>query len=105
MPHLVQMHQKLGSQGFVGVTVSVDDLKQKEVNYFQLALDFLKEKKVAMPNYILDEEMELWQKKLNSDAVPIVYVFNREGRIAGKFTEVKDKAPLDKLVEELLKEK
>ena len=100
------MQQRYGSQGFVAVTVSVDDVTDKVENYEKQALDILKEKKVPLANYILDEAPDAWQKKLNADSVPVVFVFNREGRIAESFKgELKDKTVVDKLAEKLLKEK
>src|SRR5262245_35571510 len=100
------MQKQYGGEGLVVLTVSLDDLADKDEDFYKLAVKILTDKKVALSNYVLDEKRDLWQKKLNADAVPVTFVFNREGRIAQRFNEdVKDKKVLDKLVEDLLKEK
>jgi len=74
------VHQKYGSQGVVCLSVSLDLLEKR-----QAALTFLKSKNADFPNYLLDEEQEFWQAKFNIKAPPAVFVFDRQGRRAGKF--------------------
>jgi len=92
------MHRKYGSQGVVFLSVSVDPLDRKAE-----ALAFLQKVEAAFPNYLLDEDQELWQQRFGFVAPPGVFVFNRAGRRAGKFTS-DDKAFTDEDVEKLVLE-
>lgn len=100
------MHKKYGSQGMVAVTVSLDGLI--EPNAPELALKILREKKMPFTNLLLDEDDELWQKKLGEAGYPIVFVFNREGKYR-KFSanDLDDDgyAKVEKLVAEWVKTK
>ena len=60
--------------------------------------------KATLTTYLLDEKPEVWQKKLNAEAVPFLFVFNREGKVEQKYLEAKHEA-VEKLVEKLLKRK
>jgi len=107
MPHLVEMQQKYGKQGFEVVTVLLDDLEEAPEAKDE-ALKFLKSKNAtAFTNLLLNEPVKVWQDKLRFAAFPCVYVFNRQG----KWTQFKaDAEPIDhdaveKLVVELLREK
>jgi hypothetical protein len=96
------MHRKFGKQGFVAISVSVDDVNDKES--VDEVKKFLRECKATMSNYLLDEAPEVWQKKLNTDSVPCIFVFNRSGKIEQKYLEAKHEL-VEKLVERLLKQK
>ena len=107
MPHLVEMHDKYGKQGFTIITVCLDDLTDLP-EAKDNAPKILKSKGLASAtNLLLDEPAELWQEKLRFIASPCLYVFSRHG----KWTQFKsDKDPVDheaveKLVVELLREK
>ena len=97
------MHKKWADRGFVAISVSVDDPTEKES--LPEALKFLREKKATFQNFLLDEEAEVWQKKLDIVGVPCVVVFNREGKIEQKFTAGKQHAEIEKLADKLLKQK
>jgi len=96
------MHRKYGKKGLVAISVSVDDVNDKEsvdeVN------KFLRETKATMTNYLLDEAPEVWQKKLGTESVPCVFVFNRSGKVEQKYLEAKHDA-VEKVVQRLLGEK
>jgi hypothetical protein len=99
------MHRKYGSQGVVCLSVSVDALEDKTKT-----LAFLQKVEATFPNYLLDEEQELWQNRFGVLTPPAVFVFNREGRRAGKFdSDDADKpfnyADVEKLVLEILRGK
>jgi thiol-disulfide isomerase/thioredoxin len=80
-PHLVELHQELGKD-VACISVSVDDpTPEKKAK----ALKFLTEKGATFQNFILDEESEVWQKNWKVNAVPVVFVFNRDGSQAAKF--------------------
>jgi hypothetical protein len=102
------MHSKYGPQGLVAVSVSLDrlegtDEEKKETK--QGVVDFLRSKGAAFPNYLLDEDNEVWQKRLHSDVPPIVFVFNREGKWTQfKADDVADHyEKIENLVAQLLK--
>jgi hypothetical protein len=59
----------------------------------------------VFPNFLLDEEPELWQEKLKVGGPPLVFVFNRDNRIVLKSGETGavDMAAVDRAVEEQLR--
>src|SRR5437764_15333129 len=99
-PHLVALHRKNGGRGFVAVSVSVDDVKDKKA--VTAARAFLSQQQATMTNFLLDEVPAVWLKKLKSDGVPVVFVFNRDGQIERKWTEAPDAEEMDQLIEKLL---
>jgi peroxiredoxin len=97
------MHRKLKDRGLVVVAVSVDDPADKDAE--AEVRKFLREQKAAFPNFLLDEEMEVWQKKLQIEGIPCVFVFNRAGQVEKKYPEAPDHDELDRLVDQLLRRK
>ncbi len=98
------MHKKYAKDGVVAVSVSLDDLSDKEVK--DRIIKFLVEKKATFTNLILDEKPDDSTKKLGIDGVPAVFVFKRDGTLAKKFTDdYTYEKDVDKLVQELLKKK
>ena len=104
------MQQKYGKQGFVAFSVSVDDPTDKEA--VDAVKKILLDNKMTTTNYLLDEDSSVWQQKLKADGPPIVYVFNREGKIEKKWSENPPKGEekkraeeMDRLVEQLLQQK
>src|SRR5258708_7362372 len=96
------MHRKYGSQGLVCVSASVDPLEQK-----QAALNFLTKNQADFANFLLDEEQEFWQDKFRINGPPCVFVFDRSGRRAARFSADDEKphsyADIEKVVSELLR--
>jgi thiol-disulfide isomerase/thioredoxin len=103
-PHLLEMQQKYGKDGFAAVSVAIpmregDEPFDKEQ---AAVLRFLQEKNSTITNLMLEEKADFWQAKLRFESLPCVYVFNREG----KWYQFKDDfkyADAEKLVDELLK--
>jgi hypothetical protein len=96
------MHQKYGKDGLVCISVCVDETERKEAVF-----KFLKEQKAIFNNYLLDEDAQVWQKKWGIKGPPAIFVFDREGKRAGKFdSDDPDKqytyADVEKLVKQLL---
>jgi thiol-disulfide isomerase/thioredoxin len=81
-PYLVELHKKYAANGLVCISVSVDGPQDADA-----ALQFLKKVKATFSNYRLDEEIDFWQEKWDLKGIPAVFVFNREGRCAAKFTD------------------
>ena len=97
------MQRKYGKEGVVAISVSLDNPDDKEVD--ERILKFLRAKDAEFTNLRLDEPSELWSERLKIDIPPAVFVFDREGRIAGKFETEKANYEkyVDPLVEQLLK--
>src|SRR5262245_31153844 len=101
-PHLVEMHRKYGKDGVVAISVDVDDPAEEDAK--DKVLTFLTKQKAAFPNFILDEKPEIWQEKFDSATLPIVFVFDRDGKIADKFGGGEDVyVDVEKVVVDLLK--
>ena len=94
------MHNKYAKDGLVCMSVSVDEKDQRDD-----ALKFLKGQKAEFPNYWIDEEAEVWSKKLDVPAPPAVIVFGRDGQRAKTFTteEAFTYEDVEKVVGPLLK--
>src|SRR5438874_10340217 len=97
------MHRKYGKQGLIAVSVSVDDVDDKDTP--GEVLKFLRQQKATFANFLLNETPEDWQKKLKIDGVPAVFVFNRAGQIEQKYAEIPTHAEIEKLVEQILRQK
>jgi hypothetical protein len=94
------MQRKYAKGGVVALSVSLDNPEDKEVR--ERILKFLRAKDAEFTNLYLDESSELWSERLKIDLPPAVFVFDREGRIAGKFKL--EKANYEKYVEPLVDE-
>jgi hypothetical protein len=104
LPHLVQMQKDLGDKGLVCLTVSVDDIPENRAK----APGFLQKVGAGgLLNFHLDEPSEVWTERWNVTGPPLVFVFDREGKRAGKFDSEGDHTvkpeEVEKLVRELLK--
>jgi len=97
------MHHKYAKDGFAAISVSLDDPNEKSNQ--EKVLKFLESKKATMTNFMLNEKAEDWQAKLKIDGPPAVFIFNRQGGLAKKFSDDPpvDYAEIEKLVIELLK--
>jgi thiol-disulfide isomerase/thioredoxin len=79
-PRLVALHQRHRKDGVICMSVSLDKPGQRDT-----ALAFLQSQGAAFPNYLLDEGEAGWDK-LHLQSIPAVFVFDREGKRAAKFT-------------------
>jgi hypothetical protein len=106
LPHLVEMHKRYSKDGLVALAVNVDE-NARDPKVQKDVLKRLTDRGVTCTNVILDEEFTTLQKKLRFDALPSVYVFNRQGKWK-QFTEFDDAGKtyqeIDKLVEDWLKQ-
>ncbi len=98
------MQRKYAAQDLVAVSVSLDDVKDAKV---RAKVDkFLQKQEAAFPNFVLDATDEEWQKKLDIQGPPCVYVFNRDNRFVLKLVEEKvNYEVIEKKVEELLQQR
>jgi thiol-disulfide isomerase/thioredoxin len=103
-PHLVELNAKYGAKGFAAVSVSTDANPEAGETREQV-LKFLRSRKATFTNLLLNEPPAVWNQKLGSDGVPVVFVFSREGQWVRKYTDDVDYAAIEKLVVELLNQK
>lgn len=92
------MHRKYAKDGLVAMSVSVDEADneprlQELLNQFQ----------ATFPNYRLDEPYDVWSSKWNVSAQPVVFVFDRLGRRAAKFSPDEKNFTYNEDVEPLVK--
>lgn len=104
-PHLVEMHKAHASKGLVCMSVSLDDEEDKGK-----ALEFLKEKGAAFPNFLLTATGAEEDKKLESryglrGGIPHMAVFSRSGEKVWDSGTKKSDKELEELVEAELAKK
>src|SRR5262245_6618234 len=78
------MHRKYAKDGLVAISLNLDaatdeDGKPNEPARKQ-ALKFLREEGATFTNLMLDEPQTFWEAKLHAQGVPMVFVFNRDGK-------------------------
>src|SRR5262249_40911165 len=92
-PRLVELQAKYKNSGLVAISVALDDptdaSKRIAIQSF-----LAKQRADGLTNLQLDETPAFWQKKLGVDGPPCVFVFNRDGRIAGKWDDKVDYADI-----------
>jgi hypothetical protein len=101
-PKLVDLHEKYAKDGVVCMSVSVDEPDQKA-----LVQDFLTRNQAYFANYLIDDKSDAWWDKWNIKGIPIVLVFDVDGKLARKFDRDDPDnqftyADVEKLVVELL---
>jgi thiol-disulfide isomerase/thioredoxin len=79
-PRLVKLSHDYADQGVICVSVSVDDPDERAS-----VLKYLKSKKATFTNFLLDEDPSVWQDKWDITAIPAVFVYGVDGKIAAKF--------------------
>jgi hypothetical protein len=94
------MHRKYAAQGFMAVSVSVDN--PKDAKDRALAEQFLRDRQAAFLNVILDDKQEQWKEKMKVLGPPCVYVFNRDNQFVLKQSEEVDYTVIEKKVRELM---
>jgi len=90
--------QQVRQERFRAISVSLDDPKMTKLGKSDR---FLTKQKATFTNLILDEEAEVWQKKLRFEGPPCVFVFARDG--THKQYTAPDYAEIEKYVAELMK--
>jgi hypothetical protein len=97
------MQKKLAGDGLVAISVSVDDLEEKDTK--DKVLKFLTKQNATFTNLILNEKSDVWQQKLDISGPPVVFVYDRTGKLAKKYDEGVKYDAVEKLVRELLQKK
>jgi len=83
-PHVVEMHRKYASKGVAVISLSLDDPSDKAA--VDEAEKFLKARKAAFTNVLLNENFGEGFEKLNINAIPAVFVFGPDGKEVKRFT-------------------
>lgn len=109
MPHLVEMAEKWRDKGVVVISLHVEtmlDVEEGREKSLEKARKILERVKMKGPNYYLAESMALWMERLEIEGYPAVFVFNKAGRIARKFSDDEEaKAEIPNLLPKLTEEK
>jgi thiol-disulfide isomerase/thioredoxin len=104
-PSLVKLNTKYKQDGLLAISVSLDDPANEALR--PKILSFLERQKAdQLTNVQMDDTWDLVTQKLDINGIPCVYVFNQDGRIAGKWsdkTKEADYGEIEKMVAELLK--
>jgi thiol-disulfide isomerase/thioredoxin len=83
-PHLVDMHHKYSAKGLAVISLSLDDPTDQAA--VAEAEKFLKSRKAAFTNVLLDENLGDGFEKLNINAIPAVFIFGPDGKEVKRFT-------------------
>lgn len=106
-PNLIRLNQEYKSRGLdcISVAVALTDKDSAETS-----LPFLRKMKATFPNFWLNESIETWTAKWSTSSIPMVFVFDRQGKRVGKWGHdvekgVDYKGEIEPLVKKLLEEK
>lgn len=107
-PHVVELHKKHAREGLAVISVSLDELGDDRKDTERRVLAFLQKQGAEFTNLLLDEDAGIWQTRLRFPGPPCYYVFNRQGKWTRFYSDDDkgvDYTAMDKLVQELLREK
>jgi thiol-disulfide isomerase/thioredoxin len=79
-PGLVELHRKHAENGVACVSVSIDEVEEKDS-----ALKFLKDKNATFANFLVVEDDSKWKKKWAIGGIPVVLVYGQDGKLAKRF--------------------
>jgi len=98
------MRDKFAKDDLLVITVSLDEEpRSKEVQ--EKVRKVLESKKAGhFTNLILDEKLEVWQKKLSFDGPPSFFVFGKDGKLIKHFKNDFEFSEVEKLVGETIKQ-
>jgi thiol-disulfide isomerase/thioredoxin len=104
-PQLVDLNHRYADKGLAVVAVNIDDPQDKQAR--QQVLQFLKDRKATFINLALadGEKPEDWLESLKIDAVPHVFVYDKEGKLNERFLGGDKLKDVEELAIELLKKK
>ncbi len=104
-PNLVAMHNKYSRDDLACVSLSFDNEGLDPIEDVKPAvLSFLSRQKATFDNVLSTLDSDALYKKLEIPAVPAAIVYDREGKLAKKFTGAKvDYAEVEQVVQKLLR--
>jgi thiol-disulfide isomerase/thioredoxin len=101
-PAVVALHGKYATRGLAVISVSVDVPDDADAR--AAARDFLVGHKATFRNVILSDKAEVWQVKWKVVGPPLLFLFDKQGRLAGRWEGKFEPAVIDKKVADLLGE-
>lgn len=78
------MQKKYGGDGFVALSVSLDNPKDGKIR--ARVDEFLQKKQAHFTNLIAEGDADAWYERLKIGSVPAVFVFDRENRRVKKLS-------------------
>jgi thiol-disulfide isomerase/thioredoxin len=101
-PAVVALHAKYADRGLTVISVSVDVPDDADAR--AAARDFLVRQKATFRNVILSDKAEVWQAKWNVEGPPLLFLFDKQGRLAGRWEGKFAPTEVEKKVTGLLNE-
>jgi thiol-disulfide isomerase/thioredoxin len=101
-PKVVALHEKYSRQGLAVVSVSVDPPDDPDAR--AAARAFLGRQKATFRNLILTDRADVWQEKWKVVGPPLLFLFDRDGRLVARWDDKIDLAEVEKRVATMLKE-
>ena len=102
MPHVIELHKKYGKQGLSVITVSVDQAGDSEA--MANARQFLGQYRAETRNVHLKDPVALWASKWKTSSVPLMFLFDQQGRLVERYDGRVDPATLDRQIRSLLQD-
>lgn len=102
-PHIVALHEKHAKSGLAVVSVSVDP--PDDTNARAAARKFLTQQKATFRNFQLTDSAEVWESKWKVVGPPLLFLFDRQGKLVTRWEGKFDPAAVEKRLVELLDEK
>ncbi len=103
-PDLVALHRKIGPDRLACISLSLDyDGISSPDRIAPMVVGFLTKQEATFDNVLASEEIFTMLRKLGASSPPVVFVYDRTGKLREKFTEVSSKGrPVYEQVEELV---
>jgi len=101
-PKVVALHEKYARQGLAVVSISVDPPDDADAR--AAAHAFLARQHADFRNHILTDKAEVWQEKWKVVGPPLLFLFDREGRLVARWDDKIDLAEVEKRIAALVKE-
>jgi thiol-disulfide isomerase/thioredoxin len=101
-PKVVGLHEKYGRQGLTVISVSVDPPDDADAR--EAARTFLTSRHANFRNVILTDKAEVWQEKWKVIGPPLLFLFDRDGRLLARWDDKVDMADVEKRVAGVLAE-
>jgi len=98
IPHLVEMNRKYGKQGLQILGMSADEDGDKDVR------EFIEQYRINYPVALAGESI---QTDFGIRSVPVMFVVDKKGKVAGKFQGFNDEIgrSMEQLIKKLMSEK
>jgi thiol-disulfide isomerase/thioredoxin len=92
-PQIIALHERYGKQGLVVITVSVDRPEDSAT-----AKEFLVRQRATCRNVRLADDPQVWQSKWKADGVPLLFLFDRAGKLVQRWEGKVDAKDIEKQI-------